>query len=142
MKPIVIEDDVYEKAVLGWDSALGTLSEFAFDKESQRLLDTLYTIGDKERSLRKKYLELHKKTVSKIRNETRKQEYTSAIIETKPIKGLHYSKSHGISGMGDVDEYGVPSGKVTLDDLTKIYLIKNSKIVKKIAPSELTTLTI
>lgn len=66
------------------------------------------------------------------------REYTSAVLETKPITGgRHYSKQFGHSGMGEDSEYGFDPDQVKLSDVAQIHLVKNKQVIKTVTPQEL-----
>lgn len=98
-------------------------------KEYEDLRKKTRLLNDKVDKMRNSWREKHKELMNKIREKTANFSISSAIIQTKPISGgLHYSKSHGKSGMQG-DEYGFPSGKVTLNDIDKVYMVKDKKVV-------------
>lgn len=64
--------------------------------------------------------------------------FTSAVIETRPIgHGYHYSGAHGESGFGDEDEFGFHPGSVAADDLVRIHLVKDRRVVRVVPAASL-----
>ena len=41
------------------------------------------------------------------------------------------NKKHGKSGMGDHSEYGFPSGSVKLSQITKVFYVKDGKVISE-----------
>ena len=58
--------------------------------------------------------------------------FSSVILETKPILvagGKVYSNTPGNSGMGNMVEYGLPSGAVSLSDVARVHKVRNKEII-------------
>lgn len=90
---------------------------------------------DRDRAMRKKYIEMLRAWEKKYRGKLAEQPYSSAVLQTKPISGgVEYSTDSQMKGM---HEYGFDSGQVTLADIDKVYLIKDRKIVKQATPDQL-----
>lgn len=98
-----------------------------------------FELRDQLAEVEKEYREQFDFEQSVYKSWLEKLPYTSAILETKPLRGgFHYSKNHGLSGMGDEDEFGFPPNAVKWSDITKVYLIKNKKIAKVLSnPNDL-----
>jgi hypothetical protein len=80
-------------------------------------------------ALQKSYREQYQAEYKRLKPEIMARRFTSAIIETYPVTGgLHYSKKHGQSGMGDEDEYGFASGQIKLSDIHQIFWVKNKTV--------------
>lgn len=114
---------------------VGTTPALVANREKRRALN------DRIEALRKTYREQHRALQVALKDKQASLPVSSVVLETKPLAGaLHYSKSHGRSGMGEEDEYGFPSGRVTLNDVTKIHLVKNGTVIKAITPDQLRNL--
>lgn len=134
-KPVFSDED-FEQWAMNNRGDLGFLLQDSatvtgLRKQVSALRKDMEDVGDRYRAaIREKMAEL--------KTERAGQEVTSAVIETRPIKGgLHYSKAHGKSGMGDDDEYGFAPNQVTTDDITRVHWVKNKAVIGTTPISEL-----
>lgn len=96
----------------------------ALVKERQALRDRLVGLSDRFRTT-------VRATMRDMTAAREGMKITSAVLETRPIAGgLHYSKRHGQSGMGEDDEYGFPPDQVTLRDIRRIHWVKDGKVIE------------
>lgn len=103
------------------------------------MVKKISTLHDTLTDLQKKYREKYCSEFPRLKSEIQARRFTSAVIETYPITGgLHYSKQHGFSGMGNEDEYGFPSGAVTASDIHQIFWVKDGQIEMATPYSEAT----
>jgi hypothetical protein len=92
-------------------------------------------LKDKVNPLQAQYREIFRKTHNAHADKINARPITSAILETKPLTGgLEYSEDAGsLTGM-DLPEYGFERGAVTLDDVIKVYWVKDRKIISSGSP--------
>lgn len=77
------------------------------------------------------FMGLYRGERARMAEERKGLEFTSAVIRTRAIApGLHYSREHGSSGMGEEDEYGLFPGQVTLADIEEVLLVRDGNVVR------------
>lgn len=83
------------------------------------------------------FMELYREERRRLAEELKDAEFTSAVIRTRAVApGLHYSREHGSSGMGEEDEYALFPRQVKLPDVEEVLLVRNGRIVRSCAVPE------
>jgi len=138
-------DDRYRDSILANGGNIAYLTRLATfvrqDRSAQAIIeDNIRKMRETEQdmqSLRERWRAKHKEKWTALDARNQESAFTSAVLQTRPISGgAHYSKQHGGSGMGPNDEYGFHPGDVTFDDIAKVYLVKNGKVVAELSPEQ------
>jgi hypothetical protein len=81
------------------------------------------------------YFKLYRNQVSIERDKNKLRPYTSIILEAHPKEGGNTYTGKG-SGMGEHDEIGYPSNHITLQDVYKVHVVKDKKVIEICTPEE------
>ena len=75
------------------------------------------------------------KFIARIQATRAKLPLSSVVLVTKPYHGGQQYSGHE-SGMGEHDEFGFPSGLVTIADLDHVLIVKNKKVIETLSLPE------
>lgn len=109
-----------------------------YNKDLNDCVIALSTCDERRSELESRFNDMKKEWIDAELVRRQNYPFTSAIIETKPIKhGYHYSEKHGRSAMGEMDEYGFVSNSVSLDQIQRVHCFKDGKLIRKVEPADL-----
>lgn len=130
-------------ARVGSDLAISRLANgfFAPQPELKRLKARMDGFEERIAELRGRYARMSESWMEEERAARESYPFTSAILETQPIShGFHYSHEFGSSGMGDDDEFGFHPDSVSLDDVTRIHLVRDGRTFDAAGPDRFESL--
>ena len=135
---------------IGTDKNFGSLSRLSLVwilRDNRIVGNAAKKFLDQYEKLNKKYSELTKwhnslnddfrksikDTITHIKDSNKDLSYSSAIIETRPIKGARVY--HGNFSSNEA-EYGFLPGQVKLTDIEKVHFVKDRKVIKTVSVKE------
>lgn len=131
--PIVLDDRLLERVQTGSADAASRLRNMILPRkgELESICQSLHSHDVRTRVLREHYALQERDWIRAEHQRRESYPFTSAIVQTRPLShGYHYSKAHGLSGMGDEDEYGFHPDSVSADDIDRIHLVRDSRIIR------------